>query len=128
MSSSPTLSPVQSAAIWSTLHEKLSAFKTDDPMLSQVKKAMAADTSESRMESKKLIAGLAYSYVVDTPELAPGITTADELIIALAANFLLEPALGERKRVYELLCLPPPDESGGSVTSRMRHHVLTPLP
>ena len=51
----------------------------------QVKAAMAADTSESRMESKTLIASLAWSYVQDCPEMAPGVKSGEELVPALAA-------------------------------------------
>ena len=82
---------------------------------------MAADTSEDRLESKKMIAGLAWSYVGDDPAtLNPtGIASVEDFVQALAANFLKEPALSARKSVYECLGLPPPDESGGSMTSRM---------
>jgi hypothetical protein len=116
---SSKLSPEQAAAIWRTVHSNLSKFKPDDPQFKQVKAAMAADTSESRMESKTLIASLAWSYVQDCPEMAPGVKSGEELVPALAANFLHEPALGARKQVYAILGLPPPDETGGSVTSRM---------
>jgi hypothetical protein len=38
---------------------------------------------------------------------------------AIAANFLVEPALNARKEFYDACGLPPPDESGGSLTSRI---------
>ena len=58
---------------------------------------------------------VAWGIVQDTPELkaeCEGINSEQGFIQALAANFLLAPALEARAETYEALGLPPPDETG----------------
>ena len=65
---------------------------------------------------------VAWGIVQDTAELkaaCEGINSEQSFVQALAANFLIEPALSARAATYEALGLPPPDETGGSLTSRI---------
>ena len=84
--------------------------------------AMAGDTSTDHIESKTAIARVAYGMVCDTPELkeeCAKVTDESSFIKALADHFLHEPALTARSELYSNLGLPPPDETGGSLTARI---------
>jgi hypothetical protein len=92
------------------------------PMRKQAASAMAQDTSTDHIDSKAIIAKVLYGFYQDEPSLQAGCTGVDSLAAftqALAHNFLKEPALAARAELYETLGLPPPDETGGSLTSRL---------
>ena len=114
------LSADGAAKIWKAVTAELKKPGAEQ-QLAMASKAMAADTSEDRIESKKMIARMAWGLVQDTAALkteCEGIQAEEDFIQALAANFLVEPALAARAETYATLGLPPPDESGGSITSR----------
>ena len=119
---SESLITVETAAkIWRALSADLLR-----PGQEQMKKmataAMAGDTSTDHIESKTAIARVAYGMVCDTPELkeeCAKVTDESSFIKALADHFLHEPALTARSELYSNLGLPPPDETGGSLTARI---------
>ena len=115
------LSSEGAAKVWRALQQEFSKPGAEAQM-KLVKAAMAADTSEDHIESKEHIAKVAWSIASgDEALMAECVGIEDEaaFVRALAENFLKEPALSARKELYSRLGLPPPDETGGSVTARM---------
>lgn len=117
----PHLSPENAAKIWDAVTAELSKPGAEQ-QVKMARAAMAGDTSTDHIESKKMIAKVAFGIVADTAELktiCAHIPDELQFIAALANNFLKEPALTARQKTYEALGLPPPDETGGSLTSRI---------
>eukprot|EP00325_Prymnesiales_sp_UTEX-LB-985_P027725 CAMPEP_0174721608 /NCGR_PEP_ID=MMETSP1094-20130205/36660_1 /TAXON_ID=156173 /ORGANISM="Chrysochromulina brevifilum, Strain UTEX LB 985" /LENGTH=121 /DNA_ID=CAMNT_0015922331 /DNA_START=130 /DNA_END=495 /DNA_ORIENTATION=- len=116
------MTPEAAQKIWLMYNDELTALPD---ALKMAQNSLKADQSLDRYESKTILAKILY---VMWKELASdhevkqgcnGINHENEFVTAMAANFLVEPALSARKVVYETLQLPPPDETGGSLTSRL---------